>query len=854
MKEPRIRGSLALLWLGTLLALAPGGSLAKETAFVEVVLFESSPNGDYKTHTTELQGRFSRAGATISAEGEIVQMHPLGLCNNNDEEDLYEYGWVGVVKLEQPEMDPKPCLTVLGKAKRAVQRGATAVIFDVSDNPDAVEQLNQGLEDPLKRPVVYMKGMDAIKLMNIVNKQKGARARIQHRPPRQPTEYFDMGIFLAFFVVVSLVCLILLIKIKLKQRRSQNSMNRMAVQALEKMETRKFKAKGKVQQEGSCGGLDTLSSSSTSDCAICLEKYIDGEELRVIPCTHRFHKRCVDPWLLQNHTCPHCRHNIIEQKKGGQGTMCMESSSSHGRHQQQQRVILPVHYPGRVQRTGPITAYPTRTSMGPHGNPITVLTVERPMEPELCPARTPTFLTGYRPVSLDQPSSGHHCDLEHPPFPALQTNHGFRRSKYNGRGFNTATCYSQYETMYQHYYFQGLSYPHHQEATGGSQNSRGVEKGLNHPFQTGTNLLYQPAPAMMHMAAHSPGGSCYLHSQHQHRSVCSGYLADVPCSDSSSSSSASSAQGHASSSDSMLDCTEASNQGVYGSCSTFRSSLSSDFDPYVYRSHSPARTGGCEAAGCGGETAAGPGKGRVDCRPLQTFPNSSSRDRLSSCSLDMNYSSNSSLERRGATLVSGLVPDTAGSISQGSGRDWRGPDKGCPCCCQRPTGDPSPECTGLFMGPEPQQAAATPSSGGLYSVTSSLLHRTDPGTVLGHSARPCCLYEDNHGSCYTEDYAVSIQYALAEAAAAVAAAAVAGCEAGQPIPIIPEDPGCEGGLDCVRHVSWEVDVDEEDEEEVLYCQEGPCCALAEETRALCRNTGADGAHLTGQDCHPTDKD
>lgn len=41
-------------------------------------------------------------------------MHPLGLCNNNDEEDLYEYGWVGVVKLEKPELDPS-CLTVLGK-------------------------------------------------------------------------------------------------------------------------------------------------------------------------------------------------------------------------------------------------------------------------------------------------------------------------------------------------------------------------------------------------------------------------------------------------------------------------------------------------------------------------------------------------------------------------------------------------------------------------------------------------------------------------------------------------------------------------------------------------------------------
>ncbi|KAG7236474.1 hypothetical protein INR49_000848, partial [Caranx melampygus] len=70
------------------------------------------------------------------------------------------------------------------QAKRAVQRGATAVIFDVSENPDAIDQLNQVAEDPLKRPVVYVKGNDAVKLMNIVNKQKVARARIQHRPPR----------------------------------------------------------------------------------------------------------------------------------------------------------------------------------------------------------------------------------------------------------------------------------------------------------------------------------------------------------------------------------------------------------------------------------------------------------------------------------------------------------------------------------------------------------------------------------------------------------------------------------------------------------------------------------------------
>lgn len=51
-------------------------------------------------------------------------MHPLGLCNNNDEEDLYEYGWVGVVKLEQPELDPS-CLTVLGKVNIPFTYGTT---------------------------------------------------------------------------------------------------------------------------------------------------------------------------------------------------------------------------------------------------------------------------------------------------------------------------------------------------------------------------------------------------------------------------------------------------------------------------------------------------------------------------------------------------------------------------------------------------------------------------------------------------------------------------------------------------------------------------------------------------------
>nr|XP_033811076.1 E3 ubiquitin-protein ligase ZNRF3 [Geotrypetes seraphini] len=798
---------LPLLLLG---AWAWASAAFKETAFVEVVLFESSPGGDYTTYSSGLQGRFSRAGATLSAEGEIVQMHPLGLCNSNDEEDLYEYGWVGVVKLEQPELDPKPCLTVLGKAKRALQRGATAVIFDVTENPEAIEQLNQGMEDPLKRPVVYVKGADAIKLMNIVNKQKVARARIQHRAPRQPTEYFDMGIFLAFFVVVSLVCLILLIKIKLKQRRSQSSINRMAVQALQKMETRKFKAKAGVPQEGSCGALETL-SSSTSDCAICLEKYIDGEELRVIPCTHRFHKKCVDPWLLQHHTCPHCRHNIFEHKKEPGGTMCLENSNpARSRHQ---RVILPVHYPGRVHRASQVTAYPTRTSMDPHGNPITVLTLDQHGEQNLYPAQSPGYLHSYQPLHLDSALGTHHWSLEHPLY---TPGHTLRRPRFNGRNFPRAACFSQYETIYQHYYFQGLSYPHQDRLSTGV----GAPRGPSHAFQPSSAMVF---PTMVHVAPsqHLESGSTSSFSCfHGHRSVCSGYLADGPGSDSSSSSSG---QCHGSSSDSMLDCTEVSNQGVFGSCSTFRSSLSSDYDPYIYRSRSPGRAmdpsrGAPTLLDPGPQADELPACGTLgrSCGPIQA----SSGDQLSSCS------SSSSLEHK--DLCGGRTEGQHVSSTAELLRTWKGPQVAgpllepvCNCCFElrqhsaaadhgnRTPAEPDSLFHSSALCGGRRQAREQPASHiqGFYSINPDHAHRTEG---VPFESLPCCFYEEKQvaGGCFAEDCAVSVQYTLG-------GDTLPGCfaglphELGQRIPIIPGDLSCELVLptDCtgsqVGHSSWE---------------------------------------------------
>ena len=40
-------------------------------------------------------------------------------------------------------------------------------------------------------------------------------------------------------------------------------------------------------------------------CSVCTDDFIKGQNIRVLPCKHKFHPECIDPWLLNvSGTCP----------------------------------------------------------------------------------------------------------------------------------------------------------------------------------------------------------------------------------------------------------------------------------------------------------------------------------------------------------------------------------------------------------------------------------------------------------------------------------------------------------------------------------------------------------------------
>lgn len=66
--------------------------------------------------------------------------------------------------------------------------------------------------------------------------------------------------------------------------------------------------KGAVSSAAGGGASNQHADASNEEglgCPICTDEFTVGEDVRVLPCNHKFHPQCIDPWLVNvSGTCP----------------------------------------------------------------------------------------------------------------------------------------------------------------------------------------------------------------------------------------------------------------------------------------------------------------------------------------------------------------------------------------------------------------------------------------------------------------------------------------------------------------------------------------------------------------------
>lgn len=291
--------------------------------------------------TTEIFDNTELAFGSVPLEGisgKIVLSQPEDACTEIEKVPNNVDTWFLLVKRF-------PCLFEI-KVRNAANAGFKAVIIYSRDSNKKSYFTNQKVQYDLDIPSILISHIDGENIKQNYLYDKGYTAVILPRIP------FPLNAYLLPFAIVIIVCLFLMVSflifqvIKCARDRRKIQRHRLTNKQLRQLLTT-------IYTKGS--HYDT--------CAICLDEYVEGEKLRVLPCSHGYHIRCIDPWLTKSRRiCPVCKGKV--RVAGMSDVSDTESESDRSRqvnyhNANESTPLLRDQRPSRSQESGINFARPT---------------------------------------------------------------------------------------------------------------------------------------------------------------------------------------------------------------------------------------------------------------------------------------------------------------------------------------------------------------------------------------------------------------------------------------------------------------------------------------------------------------
>ncbi|XP_076024778.1 E3 ubiquitin-protein ligase RNF167 [Genypterus blacodes] len=341
----------------------------------------------------DLPAMFGSPLPTDGLKGILVVSHPLNACAPIDPPpplppftDANVTKFIALIRRRECHFDIK--------VLHAQQAGYSAAIVHNIGSEELVQmKSNDSIASKIEIPSVFTSYYASEILKSFIIPEQGAYVILK------PEFAFPLSYYLIPFTgVVGMVILVMLVimAIRCVQYRKRVRKNRLSKDQLKRIPIHKF-TKG----------------DDYDVCAICLDEYEEGEKLRVLPCAHAYHCKCVDPWLTKTKkTCPVCKQRVTRRTAEQSDSDSEEDSARRGEEEgtdgEAESERTPLLRPSNpASPSGSPAAYAATTN-------TTVTTAQCLASPAHCDAPILAYDGYYSPIEdTDTDSEGAGDDAHH---------------------------------------------------------------------------------------------------------------------------------------------------------------------------------------------------------------------------------------------------------------------------------------------------------------------------------------------------------------------------------------------------------------------------------------------------------